>query len=155
MLKLVLIRFFVQIPKLILIYFLVKVNYKNNFFIKNLIIMSIGNNIKVLRLKNNLSQELLAEKLNISQATLSNIESNKSVPDVILLQQICDFLDTNINELMQKDKISINNNNQSGGVGYAEIVNQLSDNLINLYERIISDKNLEIEELKLRIKNKS
>ena len=113
--------------------------------------MSIGENIKKKRLKINLSQEILAEKLHVSQATLSNIESNKSVPDVILLQQIADILETNINELLDSEKVVVNNNNQKGGVGYAEIVNQLSENLIKLYERTIKEKNEEIKGLKAKI----
>lgn len=52
--------------------------------------MSIGSNIKTKRAKKGLSQEILAEKLHVSQATLSNIEADKSVPDVILLQQIAE-----------------------------------------------------------------
>jgi len=59
--------------------------------------MSIGSNIKNKRSAKGFSQELLSDKLHISQATLSNIESDKSVPDVILLQQIAELLDTNIN----------------------------------------------------------
>ena len=47
--------------------------------------MSIGSNIKTIRTEKGLSQEVLAEKLYVSQATLSNIEADKSVPDVILL----------------------------------------------------------------------
>lgn len=125
-------------------------NQKNNIFIKNLINMSIGENVKTKRLKLNISQEVLAEKLHVSQATLSNIESNKSVPDIILLQQIADMLDTNINDLLDTERIIINNNNQKGGVGYAEIVNQLSENLIKQYEKRIMDKNEEI----LYLKNK-
>lgn len=113
--------------------------------------MSIGENIKKKRLKINLSQEILAEKLHVSQATLSNIESNKSVPDVILLQQIADILETNINDLLDSEKVVVNNTDQKGGVGYAEIVNQLSENLVNLYERTIKEKNEEIEVLKAKI----
>lgn len=114
--------------------------------------MSIGNNIKKFRNKKGLSQELLAEMLHVSQATLSNIESDKSVPDVILLQQIADALDTNINDLLDSKAIIVNNNHQTGGVGYAEVVNQLSEKLIELYEKQLQEKEQLILELKAQLK---
>lgn len=95
----------------------------------------------------------MAEKLNVSQATLSNIEADKSVPDVILLQQIAEILDTNINELLDGKTVFVNNNNQNGGVGYAEVVNQLSEKLISLYEQLIKEKNERIKDLEEKLKD--
>ncbi len=115
--------------------------------------MSIGSNVKDKRISKNLSQEVLAERLHISQATLSNIESGKSVPDVILLQQIAEALDTNINELLDGKTIFVNNHSQNGGVGYAEVVNQLSEKLIELYEKQLKEKDVVIKELKEQLKN--
>lgn len=112
--------------------------------------MSIGSNIKTKRSELGLSQEVLAEKLHVSQATLSNIEANKSVPDVILLQQIAEILDTNINELLDGKTVFVNNNNQNGGVGYAEVVNQLSEKLIAIYEKQLKEKDKIIEELRAK-----
>lgn len=114
--------------------------------------MGIGINIKNKRNQKNLSQELLAEKLHISQGKLSNIESGKSTPDVILLQQIANELDTNISELLDEKTVFVNNTNQQGGVGYAEIVNQLSEKVIELYENQLKDKEIQIAELKERLK---
>lgn len=115
--------------------------------------MSIGRNIKKFRNEKGLSQELLAEILHVSQATLSNIESDKSVPDVILLQQIADALDTNINELLDSKAIIVNNDHQTGGIGYAEVVNQLSEKIIELYEKQLQEKQQIINELKEKLKN--
>lgn len=109
--------------------------------------MSIGNNIKTKRTELGLSQEVLAEKLHISQATLSNIEVGKSTPDVILLQQIADVLETDINTLLDGKTIFVNNTNQSGGVGYAEVVNQFSEKLIALHEKQLLEKDKLIKEL--------
>lgn len=114
--------------------------------------MNIGNNVKQKRIEKGLSQEILAEKLYISQATLSNIESNKSVPDVILLQQIANELDTNINELLDGKTVIVNNTNQQGGVGYAEVVTQLSEKIIELYENQLKEKEDLIIELKQKLK---
>lgn len=116
--------------------------------------MSIGSNIKNKRTEKGLSQEILAEKLHVSQATLSNIEADKSVPDVILLQQIAETLDTNINDLLDGKTVFVNNNNQNGGVGYAEVVNQLSGKLIALYENQLKEKDDLIKELKIKLKGR-
>ncbi|WP_147677703.1 helix-turn-helix domain-containing protein [Algibacter pacificus] len=116
--------------------------------------MSIGLNIKKKRNQKGVSQELLAEKLHISQATLSNIEADKSTPDVILQQQIANTLDTNIDELLNGKTIFVNNNNQQGRVGYAEIVNQLSEKIIELYENQLKEKNQEIAALKKALMTK-
>lgn len=130
--------------------FLLIRNYKFYIFIK-ILIMSIGSNIRSKRLELGLSQEVLADNLHISQATLSNIESNKSIPDVILLQQIADALDTDLNSLIDSKTVVVNNNNQEGGVGYAEVVNQLSEKLILLYESQIEEKNKIISDLKNKL----
>jgi transcriptional regulator with XRE-family HTH domain len=115
--------------------------------------MGIGSNIKSKRAEKGLSQEVLAEKSHISQATLSNIEADKSVPDVILLQHIAEALDTNINELLDGKTVVVNNNNQNGGIGYAELVNQLSEKLIELYEKQLKIKDNMINELKEKLKS--
>ena len=53
--------------------------------------MNLGERIRILRKKNNLSQEQLAEKLNVSRQAISKWESNTAYPDIsnlILLRDI-------------------------------------------------------------------
>ena len=114
--------------------------------------MSIGSNIKTIRTENGLSQEVLAEKLHVSQATLSNIEADKSVPDVILLQRIAEVLDTNIKELLDGKTVFVDKNTQNSGVNYAEVINQLSKKLISIYEKQIKMKDELINDLKRQTK---
>ena len=55
--------------------------------------MNLGEKIKRLRKENNLSQEQLAEKLNVSRQAISKWEANKAYPDIenlILLRKIFD-----------------------------------------------------------------
>lgn len=113
--------------------------------------MSLGSNIRNKRAYKSLSQEILAEKLHISQATLSNIEANKSIPDINLLLQISVILETSVYDLLDGKAVLVNNNNQNGGVGYAEVVNQLSEKLIKLYETQLSEKDALIIELKRKL----
>ena len=48
--------------------------------------MQIGIKIKALRLKQGITQEKLAEKLNISSQAISKWENNNATPDISLLQ---------------------------------------------------------------------
>lgn len=53
--------------------------------------MNLGERIKALRKQNNLSQEQLAEKLNVSRQAVSKWESNIAYPDIsnlVLLREI-------------------------------------------------------------------
>lgn len=44
--------------------------------------MRLGQKIADLRKKNNLSQESLAEKMNVSRQAVSKWESEQSIPDI-------------------------------------------------------------------------
>lgn len=57
-------------------------------------------NIKRIRKRENLSQDLLAEKLGVTRQTISNWERGKSYPDLDMLVQISESLNTNPNELL-------------------------------------------------------
>ena len=43
---------------------------------------SVGENIKNIRKKNNITQEELAEKLNVTRQAVSNWENGKTEPDI-------------------------------------------------------------------------
>ncbi|PKP15032.1 MAG: XRE family transcriptional regulator, partial [Bacteroidetes bacterium HGW-Bacteroidetes-23] len=102
--------------------------------------IQIGSKIRKKRIEKGFSQEYLADLLHLSQGTLSNIESGKSVPDVLQLQQIASALDTTISDLVDSSKVIFNNVETNHGIGYAEIVNQLSDKLVEQYEKRIAEK---------------
>ncbi|MGM9878202.1 MAG: helix-turn-helix domain-containing protein [Bacilli bacterium] len=65
----------------------------------------IGNFIAENRKKNNLTQEQLAEKLNISKNAVSKWERGLSLPDVSIMQELCALLDITLNELFIGEKI--------------------------------------------------
>ncbi len=54
--------------------------------------MDLGNAIKVLRKKKNISQRELAEMCNISANAMCNIESGKSFPGKETINKICESL---------------------------------------------------------------
>ena len=66
--------------------------------------MNLGKTLQELRIKNNISQEDMAEKLNVSRQTISNWENSKSYPDILLLIQLCDVYGISLDDLIKGDK---------------------------------------------------
>lgn len=79
----------------------------------------IGNLIKELRKKNNLTQEKFAEKYGVTYQAVSKWENGKNIPDISLLKQICDDYDININDLLEGKN---SENNQSKKVNKKKII---------------------------------
>ena len=61
--------------------------------------MDIGIKIKALRLKQGITQEKLAEKLNISSQAISKWETNNATPDISLLPELSIIFGVTIDEL--------------------------------------------------------
>lgn len=59
-----------------------------------------GTTIKELREKNKITQVQLAEKLGVSDKTVSKWETGKGYPDITLLEPIADALRVSIAELI-------------------------------------------------------
>ena len=62
--------------------------------------MSLGNNIKQLRLNRGITQEQLAEQLHISGQAVSKWENQTALPDISCLPLLADFFGVSIDELM-------------------------------------------------------
>jgi putative transcriptional regulator len=59
------------------------------------------NNIKVLRAEKGMTQEELAEKVNVTRQTIIAIEKNKYVPSLELAYKISLFFNKKIEEIFQ------------------------------------------------------
>ncbi len=64
---------------------------------------NFGNRIKALRRKMNLTQEELAERLNVSFQTISKWETNASLPDVTMFPLLANFFNVTTDELLGVD----------------------------------------------------
>ena len=70
----------------------------------------VGNFIKEIRIKNNLTQKELAEKLGVTFQAVSKWENGKNIPDISLLKEISRLFDVNIDEILDgKTKTKIDN----------------------------------------------
>lgn len=65
--------------------------------------MSLGEKIKAMRQQAALSQEQLAEKLNVSRQAVTKWETGKGIPDIANLIAISDEFDVSLDELIKDD----------------------------------------------------
>ena len=70
---------------------------------ERLCIMSLGLNLQFLRKKENITQEQLAEKLEVSRQSVSKWESDAAYPEMDKILQICDLFHVNMDDLVRND----------------------------------------------------
>ena len=67
--------------------------------------IKIGKFIAEMRKEQNLTQQDLAEKLGISNKTVSKWECGNGMPDYAVMESLCDVLQININEVLSGEKL--------------------------------------------------
>ena len=70
----------------------------------------IGQAIKEIRTKNNLSQQAFAEKFGVTYQAVSKWENGKNIPDIATLKQICEEYNLKLEDLLEA-KISTKSKN--------------------------------------------
>ncbi len=70
--------------------------------------ITIGSNIKRLRSANGITQEQLAEAMNVTCAAVSKWERSETYPDITLLQPLAFYFGVSLDELMGYDKEKVN-----------------------------------------------
>lgn len=68
----------------------------------------IGKFIAQCRKNKNLTQEQLAEKLGVTNKSISRWENGKTMPDYSILKDLCNVLDIEVNEFLSGEKINKN-----------------------------------------------
>ena len=68
--------------------------------------INIGENIKNLRKRKEITQEELAEYLGISFQSVSKWERGEGFPDITMLPDLADFFNISIDDLIGADRIS-------------------------------------------------
>ena len=74
--------------------------------------IKIGRFIAECRKKANLTQMQLAEKLGITDKAISKWERGVAMPDTSIMLNLCDILGISVNELLNGEKIYMENSNQ-------------------------------------------
>ncbi|WP_165590692.1 MULTISPECIES: helix-turn-helix transcriptional regulator [unclassified Flavobacterium] len=106
----------------------------------------IGNNLKMLRKAKNMSQEEVADHLNISQSAYARMERGESTSWAIHFNKICQVFEITPEDLVKKEL---------GIATYESLMNterQTEIAMISIYRKIIKKYELEIEDLKTIIK---
>ena len=75
--------------------------------------IKIGKFLANERKNKNLTQAKLAEKLFVSEKTISKWENGKGIPDTSILPKLCELFEITINELLTGERSSENNQNQN------------------------------------------
>ena len=70
--------------------------------------MKIGHKLKNKRENKRFSQQEVADYLNVSQRTYSNIESNKSEPSLTQLSKLATILEFNLLDMLQEQGLVFN-----------------------------------------------
>jgi len=119
--------------------------------------MDLGHKLKTLRVKKKLEPINIAELLDISINTYRKYERNESAPDLKMLEKIASIHEISIIDLLKDENYTFNNHeNQNCSINNL-VFNNLSEKLLEQYEKRINEKDEIIKELKeiiLVIKNK-
>lgn len=75
--------------------------------------MKIGSFLKELRKENELTQEQLAEKLNVSNRSVSRWETGNTLPDISILIELAEFYDVDIKEILDGERKSEDMNEET------------------------------------------
>ena len=121
--------------------------------------MKVGQKIRGLRVEKGFTTSFMADKLGISEPTYRRYETDKSFPDIVMVDKIAKILEKNFMDLLPTECFVQNNNSQKGGLAVVQnlgTINHLSEKLIDQYEKRIQEKDEIIKELKAVISsNKS
>lgn len=91
--------------------------------------IKIGKFLKTLRSEKGLTQEQLAEQLNVSGRTVSRWETGSNMPDISTLVELAEFYQITIPEIIDGERKSENMNNEAKDTAmalsdYVEAINQ-------------------------------
>jgi len=67
---------------------------------KKTLLKKFGKNVKIARIKMDLTQENLAEIMNVSQNYVANIECGKANMSIAKLYELSNYLNTNMSKLV-------------------------------------------------------
>lgn len=69
--------------------------------------INVGQKLQMARNKQELTQEQIAQQLQVSRQTISNWENNKSYPDIVSLITLSELYQISLDQLLKGDKAMI------------------------------------------------
>ena len=94
--------------------------------------MEIGQKLKDARIHSGLTQEVVAEKINVSRQTISNWENEKSYPDIISVIELSNLFCISLDDLLKGDSKMIEHLEESTNVvkSNKKLIGAISLNII-------------------------
>lgn len=113
--------------------------------------IKIGSKLRRLRMEKGYKQEYLADVLEISQKTYSNMENDKSSISLDTLKKIAQEYKIELIDLIKDDKVVIQNNSSNDTSTLNGVINNHSEELIIQLKERIADKEKIIVDLTKRL----
>ena len=104
----------------------------------------IGKFIAKMRKEKKLTQKELAEKLKVSDRSVSNWENGKNMPDLSLFKPLCEELEISLNDLMSGEKVQEKEYQEKFAENIVSVVTKVKNKnkyitvLIGIYLAVIS-----------------
>lgn len=111
--------------------------------------MKIGERIRKVRELKGYKQDFVADRLKMTQANYSKLESEDADMSFSRLEQIAEALEVSVSEIVNFDKNSFFNNSVNGNVNSPN--SPISINDLKLFEEIILAKDKVISSLETQI----
>ena len=90
--------------------------------------IKIGKFIAEMRKEQNLTQIDLAEQLGISNKTVSKWECGNGMPDYSVMENLCDILKINVNELLSGERLPSKDYNKKAEENMMSLIQESSEN---------------------------
>ena len=122
--------------------------------------MKLGAKLRKLRIAKKLSQQEVADRLNLSQSTYCAWESDEAVPKLKHLPQLADIFEVELTELLPKEagvQINYNQDNKENSVNGFRVkidARELYEELVQSLKDHAKTKDELIEELKATLQIK-
>ncbi len=110
--------------------------------------LNIGQKLRKLRNQKGFSQEYLADRLNISQKTYSNMENDRTSISVEILKQLSSELEVDMIDLITDSKIIVQYNTSQDTSTFNGVVHN------NYPEELVAQLKERIEDLKQQLVDK-
>ena len=65
--------------------------------------MTLGEKIKYLREEKGVTQQKLADELNLNRVTVTGYEINRRIPDIYTLKKIANYLEVTVDYLLEEN----------------------------------------------------
>lgn len=99
--------------------------------------MRIGGKIQELRKLSGMTQEQLAEKLNLSRQTISKWESDGTLPDLESVLKICRIFHISLDDLLEEERKTVNEDEKITLEDLAKINNRNKRNMLLIISSLL------------------